>query len=122
MVDRALIREVRAFTKNDGTRPTRRVIRQKLAQCRDAMSVPGIRSTFFAVAKEHDRAAVALILAYTLIYRARELGKWKFGWAQEILEATNLPGLDPADFAIHDGLDASRICEYAGCFIRMSEE
>lgn len=121
-VDRELLREVRAFTRNDGTRETLRPIRMKLRECREALSTPEIMNTFDDVLCKHGRPAVAIILAYTLVDRAWRLDNHIAWWAWEVIKAAQLPKNDPSGWAIIDDLHPTRIFEYAGEFFKMTME
>lgn len=122
-VERELLREVRAFAKNDGTKETFRPIRIKLDECRKALSTPEVMYNFDETLREHGRAAVSIILAGTLIERGDRLDHYKEWWAREVLDAAKLPmRYRPEEHSIIDDLHPTRIFEYAGEFFKLTTE
>lgn len=122
-VDRELLREVRAFAKNDGTKEQFRPIRLKLDECRKALSTPEVLYSFDDVLRIHGRAAVAILLACTLIEREWRLDGHYAWWAHEVLDAAKLPArYKPEEHSIIDDLHPTRIFEYAKDFFRLTSE
>lgn len=123
-VDKELLREVRAFAKNDGTKETFRPIRLKLKECRKALSTPQVMYNFGETICEHGRAAVAILLACTLIERYERLDGHYAWWAREILDAAKLPEryYKRGEISIIDDLHPTRIFEYAGEFFKLTSE
>ena len=122
-VDRELLREVRAFAKNDGTKEQFRPIRLKLEECRKALSTPEVMYNFDDTLCKHGRAAVAILLACTLIEREYRLDGHYAWWARDVLDAAKLPlGYRPEEHSIIDDLHPTRIFEYAGELLRLTSE
>lgn len=123
-VDKELLREVRAFAKNDGTIETFSPVRRKLRECRKALSTPEIKYHFDEMICEYGRAAVAILLACTLVERYERLDGHYAWWAREILDAAKMPEryYKPDENSIIDDLHPNRIFEYAGDFFKLTSE
>lgn len=122
-VDHELLREVRTFAKNDGTREQFRPIRLKLEECLLALSMPEVMYNFDDTLRKHGRAAVAILLACTLAERYDRLEGHNAWWAREVLDAAKLPQrYRPEDYSIIDNLHPTRIFEYAGEFFKLTSE
>lgn len=122
-VDRELLREVRAFANNDGTKEQFRPIRLKLDECRKALSTPEVMYNFDDTLCKYGRAAVAILLACTLAERYDRLEGHNAWWAHEVLDAAKLPlRYRPEEHSIIDDLHPTRIFEYAGEFFKLTSE
>ncbi len=121
-VDSYLLREVRAYAKTNGTYEAFKPIRRKLNECIKTLSTPEVMYRFNEFISAHGRAAVAIAIACTLIGRYRRLDGHYSEWAREILNAAQLPPqyYKPEEHTIIDGLNPTRIFEYAGEFLRLT--
>ena len=78
---------------------------------------------FDAAIKEYGRVPVAICTAATLWQRKERIDRWKIEWAMEVLNAWNNRTNSTIEIAaIDDGLHPTRICGYAGDFIRLTTE
>lgn len=69
----------------------------------------------------YGRIPVAICIAATLYQRRERLDYWNFAWATEILDLwTNRTPHGIEDACINDGIHPTRICEYAGDFIKLT--
>ena len=121
-LDRTLAREIKALN-GDGTREARFDTLRKVRAANKDLSRPEVRDSFNDCLKAHGRAITALCVASTLYRRRERLDGWGLLWARAVLDLwTNKtpPSVDAA--TIDDGLHPTRICEYAGQFIRLTTE
>lgn len=120
--DRELKREIKR-ANGDGSRDAKfELIRRVKAACA-AMSTTKVAGEFYEILHEHGRVPVALCVAATIYARRERLDYWCFQWAHEVLdEWSTRPPSYVETATINDGLHPTRICEYAGEFIRMASE
>ena len=121
-LDRTLAREIKALN-GDGTRGARLDTLNKVRAASKDLSVPKVREQFNDCLKTHGRAVTALCVASTLYTRRERLDEWGLTWALSVLNlwTNKMPSfIDRA--SIDDGLHPTRICEYAGSFIRLTTE
>ena len=119
-LDKTLAREIKALN-GDGTREARFETIRKVRAANKDLSRPEVRDSFNEAIKAHGRAVVALCVASTLHLRRERLDGWGFAWARAVLDlwTNKVPSFIDAA-AIADGLHPTRICEYAGEFIRLT--
>lgn len=121
-LDRTLAREIKALN-GDGSREARFETLRKVRSASRDLSTPGVRDSFFDALKAHGRAVIALCVASTLYLRRERLDGWGFDWARDVLDLWTNRAPSALDTArIDDGLHPTRICEYAGSFIRENAE
>lgn len=121
-IDRTLAREIKALN-GDGTRDARFETLHKVRAANKDLSTPEVREHFNDCLKTHGRAVTALCVASTLYNRRERLDEWCLAWALAVLNlwTNKMPSfIDTA--TIYDGLHPTRICEYAGSFIRLTTE
>ena len=121
-LDRYLAREIKREAPKVRDRDAYHAFAERIREASADMSRPEVREQFDAMLTKHGRPVTAIVLAATLCARKERLEGWKLSWAQEVLDCwPHTMGLLD-DAAIRDGLHPSRICEYAGSFIRLNEE
>lgn len=121
-LDSTLAREIKALN-GDGTREARFETLRKVRAANKDLSRPEVRDSFNETLKAHGRAVVALCVASTLHLRRERLDGWGFTWARAVLDLWTNKAPSFIDTArIDDGLHPTRICEYAGSFIRLTTE
>lgn len=121
-LERTLAREIKRAAPPLNDRAAFHAFAAKIREAKRDMSCTGIRDHFYDMLAKHGRPVTAIVLAATLWARQKRLEGWKLSWAQDVLDCWphTLGLLEEA--AIDDGLHPSRICEYAGDFIRLNEE
>lgn len=120
--DIELKREIKR-ANGDGSRDAKFELIHRVKAACAAMSTTKVAGEFDEILREHGRVPVALCVAATIYARRDRLDYWCFRWAREVLDewSTRPPSyVEIAD--IDDGLHPTRICEYAGEFIRMTSE
>ena len=121
-IDSTLAREIKA-ANGDGGREAKFSLLRRVKDANAALSTPGVRTNFNTAIKECGRVPVALCVAATLYARKERIDKWGLSWAMEVLKLwTNRPSSYIEIANIDDGLHPTRICEYAGSFIRLLTE
>ena len=121
-LDKCLAREIRRAAPQRNDREAYFAFAEQVRAARADMSCTDVRDHFNEMLCKHGRAVTAIVLAATLWERRESLAGWKLSWAQEVIDCwPHTDGLLD-DAVIHDGLHPSRICEYAGDFIRLNEE
>lgn len=121
-LDSTLAREIKSCN-GDGTRDAKFRFLKKLDAASRDLSTPDVTRTFPECLKKHGRATVAICVAASLLERQKRLDRWRMDWAKAVLELwTNRAESNLMRGYIHDGLHPSRICEYAGTFIRATTE
>jgi hypothetical protein len=121
-LDRTFAREIKALN-GDGSREARFETLNKIRAANKELSTPEVRERFNDCMKTHGRAVTALCVASTLYTRRERLDEWGLTWALAVLNlwTNKMPSfIDRA--SIDDGLHPTRICEYAGSFIRLTTE
>ena len=123
-LDSTLAREIRKQANGDGSREAKFAFMEKVRGASRMMSTPNVLTGKFDEAfKVYGRVPVAICIAATLHLRRERLDFWKFQWATEVLSLwTNRTAHGVEDAYINDGIHPTRICEYAGSFIRLTTE
>ena len=122
MIDSELAREIRR-ENGDGSREAKFAFLRKIRAAAAQLSTPKAREEFTAALRQHGRAAVAICVAATLYARRERIDGWELTWAMAVLALwTNRPREYISAAYIDDGLHPTRICEYAGSFIRATKE
>lgn len=117
-IDRELAREIKA-ANGDGSREAKVALVQRVRAANKELSSPAMMTGFNDVIRKHGRVPVALCVAATLHARRERLDRWGFEWAEQVLKLwTNRPPSYIQIATIDDGLHPTRICEYAGSFMR----
>ena len=121
-LDRTLAKEIKALN-GDGSREARFDTLRRVEAARKDLSTPEVRDRFNDCIRKHGRAVVAICVAATLYTRRERLDRWGLKWALEALECWTNRGQSFVDRSyIDDQLHPTRICEYAGSFIRATTE
>ena len=121
-LDRTLAREIKAVN-GDGSRQTKFQFLAKLDAAKKDLSTTSIRENFDSILKKHGRATVAICVAATLWLRRERMEHCQLHWALAVLDLWTNRSASNLDRAyIDDGLHPTRICEYAGPFIRLTTE
>lgn len=123
-LDRTLAKEIKA-ANGDGSREAKFSLLHRIDEAAKDFSTPDVIRDFDRLLAKHGRAVTAICIAATIWLRLERLDGWQFLWAQQVLEQwTTKPktenGISRA--YINDGLHPTRICEYAGQFIRLNSE
>lgn len=123
-LDSTLARDIKKQANGDGSREAKFAFIKKVREASEMMSTPEVqRGKFDEAMKAYGRVAVAVCVAATLYQRRERLDFWKFDWATEVLSLwTNKTAHGVEDACIMDGIHPTRICEYAGSFIRLTIE
>ncbi len=117
-IDREPAKEIKA-ANGDGSREAKVALVQRVRAANKDLSTPTVTTGFNDAIKKHGRVPVALCIAGTLYARRERLDRWGFAWAEEVLKLwTNRPPSYIQIATINDGLHPTRICEYAGSFVR----
>lgn len=121
-LDKTLVRELKTLDGN-GTREARFDTLRRVLAAREDLSSPEVREKFSECLRRHGRPAVAVCVAATLYTRRERIDGWGLPWAFAVLEHWTNRGAHFIERAsIDDGLHPTRICEYAGEFIRLTTE
>lgn len=122
IIEKELRREIMKMN-GDRSREARIAMRDKVYAASVELSSTQAPYIFADVLKRHGRAAVALAVASTLWENRGRLENWNLDWALAVLKLWETKrSLYTETAAIRDGLHPTRICEYAGEFIRMTGE
>ena len=122
-IDRELVSEIKKEANGDGSREARFAFLKRLRATREALSNPTVTTEFHKLLNEHGRVPVAICVASTLYARSERIDRWGLRWAMEVLKLwSNRPPSYISCGLIDDGLHPTRICEYAGSFIRLTTE
>lgn len=123
-LDRTLVNEIKAQANGDGSRDAKFAFIKKVRGASKMMSSPDVLYGKFDEAfKVYGRVPVAICVAATLYQRRKRLDNWKFGWAMAVLNLwTNRTAHGVEDAYIDDGIHPTKICDYAGSFIRLTTE
>ena len=121
-LDRALAREIKRAAPDRRDREAYFAFAERIRATKAEMSSPAVRDHFYEMLAKHGRPETAIVLAATIWDRRKRLDGWKLKWAEEVLDRWPHTPYLLEDAAIQDGLHPSRICEYAGEFIRLNEE
>ena len=121
-LDSTFAREIKALN-GDGTREARFALRDRIDVAKKEMSSFDILEHFNEYLSRYGRAIVGLCVAATLYKRRERLDFWGFDWATAVLNLwTNRSSLSLDWAYTNDQLHPTRICEYAGSFIRLTSE
>lgn len=124
-LDRVFANDIRREANGDGSREAKFAFMKRVEAANKALSAPEVSDGGFDSAiKEHGRIPVAICVAATLYNRRERLDRWGFSWAMEVLKLwTNRTpsGVDRATI-MDEMLHPTRICGYAGDFIRLTIE
>lgn len=121
-IDGELKKEIRNMN-GDSSRAARLAMRDKVYAASKDLSTTKAPEIFTECLKKHGRGAVALAVASTLYERRERLEWWGMGWALAILDLwTTKKDYYVESAAIRDGLHPSKICIYAGSFIKLTGE
>lgn len=121
-LDGTLAKEIMKLNGN-GSRESRFETLRLIQAAQRDLSKPDIRDRFTECLREHGRAVVAICVAVTLYTRKERIDNWGLLWALKVLDLWKNRGPQFIDRAnITDGLHPTRICEYAGEFIRLTTE
>ena len=119
-LDSTLVREIRA-ANGDGGQDAKFALLHKIDDAQREMSTPKVRTEFNEILRRHGRAVTAICVAATLVSRKERLNNWNVQWAEAVLNLWSTKPASGIDRAtIDDGLHPSRICEYAGPFIKLT--
>ena len=123
-LDRTLANEIKKQANGDGSREAKFAFIKKVRDASKMMSSPDVMNGKFDEAlKTYGRVPVAICIAATLYRRHHRLDNWRFDWALAVLDLwTNKTAHGVEDAYIDDGIHPTRICEYAGSFIRLTTE
>lgn len=123
-LDGELAREIKKQANGDGSREAKFAFIKKVRGAAKMMSTPDVlHGKYDEAFKVYGRVPVAICIAATLYRRRDRLAYWKFDWATEVLNLwTNRTAHGIEDAYIDDGIHPTRICEYAGVFIRLTTE
>ena len=117
-IDKELAKEIKALN-GDGSRAARFETWRRVEAAKKELSSTDAARKFGECLKKHGRAVVALCVASTLYERRERLDGWGIWWATAVLDIwTNRGPSFRERAAIDDGLHPTRICEYAGPFMR----
>ncbi len=122
-LDETFIHDIKKNANGNGQGDHMNAFRKTLRAARAELSTPTVLERYGECISKYGRAPVAICTAVTILYRQDYL-KWRYvQWAQEVLKCwTNRPRTD-LDFAyIDDGLNPTRIEEYAAHFISVTTE
>ena len=120
-IDRSLANEIKK-ANGDGSREAKFAFLHKAVEAKKELSTPAVREHFSDCFKHHDRAAIAICVAATVLDRKDRLERTTVEWATEVMKlwTNRTPSTDRV--VIEDGLHPTRIEEYAGSFIRLTTE
>ena len=123
-LDRELIRDIKKQANGDGSRKVKMAFLKRVRDTKKALSTPDVMlGGFDAAIKEYGRVPVAICTAATLWQRKERIDILKIDWAMEVLIGWNNRTNSTIEIAaIDDGLHPTRICGYAGDFIRLTTE
>lgn len=118
-IDSVLSKEIKK-ANGDGSREAKFAFLNKIIEVKKELSNPSVMEHFSECFKRHERAAIAVCLAATIIDRRDRLDYCTVEWAREIMKmwTNRTPSTDR--IIIEDGLHPTRIEEYAGSFIRLT--
>lgn len=121
-LDRTLANEIKKQANGDGSREAKFTFIKKVRGASMMMSSPDVmRGRFDETIKAYGRVPVAICIAATLYQRRERLDNWKLNWALEVLNLwANKTAQGVEDAYIDDGVHPTRICEYAGSFIKLT--
>ena len=121
-LDRKFAYEIKKEANGDGSRDARLAFIQKVRGASKMMSSPNVLyGKYYEAFRIYGRIPVAICIAATLYQRRERLDYWNFAWATEILDLwTNRTPHGIEDACINDGIHPTRICEYAGDFIKLT--
>lgn len=122
MIDRELAREIKRATPKLQDRDAYFSFIRKVRDAKKDMSTPEVCRTFEDMLRKHGRVVTAIVVAATLYQRRERLDGWGYRWATDVLGLWAHTRGHLEDAAIEDGLHPTRICEYAGSFIRLSTD
>ena len=124
-LDRELAREIKK-AQGDGSREARFALWEKVQGARDLMCDRAFEgpSRFNECLRLYGRAVTALVVASTLSQRRERLDNWGLTWALAVLELWTNRGRTFEERACIDDwfYHPTKICEYAGSFIRVTTE
>jgi len=123
-LDKELAREIKKQAKGDGSREAKFAFLKKVRGASEMMSCPDVMyGKFDEALKTYGRVPVAVCVAVTLYKRRERLDRWKLSWALAVLALwTNRVEDNLWSAYINDGIHPTRICEYAGSFVRLTTE
>ena len=123
-LDRTLAREIK-LANGDGGREAKFALLHKIEQAAADFSTPQIMTAFDDLLRKHGRAITAICIAATIWQRRERLDNWQLTWARQVLDLwTTKPKTETGIMRayIDDKLHPTRVCEYAGSFIRLTTE
>lgn len=121
-LDGTLAKEVKAMNGNN-SREAKFALLKKIDAAVKDMSTPDIQTRFNEILGKHGRAVTAICVAATLFERRERLDDWGIRWAMDVLDCwTTKPMSGISRACIDDGIHPTRICEYAGSFIKLNTE
>ena len=121
-LDRCLAREIKRAAPDRRDREAYFAFVGKLRDACDEMSCTDVLYHFNDMLNKHGRVVTAIVIAATLWSRMGRLDGWKLNWAIDVNDCWQHTEYLLSEIAIRDELHPSRICEYAGSFIRATEE
>lgn len=120
-MDETFAREIKKQANGDGSREAKFTFKKKVCAARNELSTPEVLDEFGVILKKHGRVPVAICVAATILERADRLNARSVEWAEKVMSLyTNCP-LDKLYASYNDGLHPSRIEEYAGALIKLTE-
>ena len=120
MLDPELAKEIRKEANGNGSREAKFSFLARIRACSKAMSSPDILYDFDDILTKHGRVCVAVCVAASLQDRDF-LDSDERAWALAVLNCWhNAPRDKQGEAHYNDGLDLTRILEYAGPFVRLT--
>ena len=122
MIDKSLVREIKVLN-GDGSREARFASWRHIEAAKKELSSTAAPVRFSDCLKKYGRGVVALCVASTLYEKRERLDNWGLRWSTCVLDLwTNRGPTFRERAVIEDGLHPTRICDYAGEFIKLTTE
>ncbi len=119
-LDKCFAREIKKLN-GDGSREAKFETLNVLRAAVKELSSSNVIRDFNTILKKYGRAAVSVCVAATLTNRRERISFSSAQWAQEVLKLwINRPN-NVEQFAIRDNLHPTRIEEYAGSLIKLTQ-
>ena len=123
-LDRTIVREINKLIGN-GSREAKFAMLKRIDAAKKDLSTTKIRDTFIDCLRKHGRAVVAVCVAATLDDRKNRIDCWGLPWAHKVLSLLPQNYLTPGfrgRACIEDGIHPTAICDYAHCFVMLTQE
>lgn len=121
-LDRTFIKEIVKTANGDGSREARFTFLGTAREAAKELSTIKAPQIFNSVIRKYGRATVAVCVAATILQHQDRLELNTCQWAREVIKLWQNRTNDIGRVAFNDGLHPTRIEEYAGAFIRLTEE